>query len=200
MKQEHATTISSNTNSSSGIEILLLKLQSEDGAERKHARQMLEKIGKSAVPAIMQLLSHRREHVRWEACKTLESIRDRKAEYALVHALLDDDMDVRWVAADAIITLEEHAFNLKQSAIESEHHAIIPLLEIIGEHFDSVFIREAAHHILHTLKRKNILDKNVEEVLIALEDLGSPWKVAFAASIALDYLRSKEKNKEELKH
>jgi HEAT repeat protein len=151
-------------------------LQSNDGVERTKAREALVKIGKPAAPYIMVLLSHPDEHIRWEACKALERIRDPKTALLLARRLMDDNMDVRWVAADALIELEQHA--------------IVPVLEIIEEQFDSPMLREAAHHVLHSLKELHLLDQNTKKVLDALKNTELPSKAAFTANRALDYFRS----------
>lgn len=167
----------SNFNLPSEIHKLIDLLHSHDGAVRKASREKLIRIGKSAVPSLLPLLTHKNELVRWEACKTLEKIRDQRAANALAEMLLDDDMDVRWVAADALIELE--------------HHAIRPVLEMIEEHFDSVLLREAAHHVLHSLKEMKLLDEESEKVLDALSLHELPARAAFAATRALDHLRMK---------
>ncbi|MCK9410472.1 MAG: HEAT repeat domain-containing protein, partial [Bacteroidetes bacterium] len=151
-------------------------LRSIDGVLRLKARELLVKIGKPAVPYILPLLSHANELVRWEACKTLERIRDPKTAAELANMLLDDDMDVRWVAADALIELE--------------HHAVVPLLGLIEENFESAVFREAAHHVLHSLHELRLLNEEEHEVLKALKVNELPSKAAFIASTALDHLRT----------
>lgn len=157
------------------IELHISLLQSHDGAERSKAREALIKIGKSATPFIMELLIHPLDHIRWEACKTLERIRDAKAARILAQRLADEDMDVRWVAAAALIELERDA--------------IVPVLEMIEEQFDSSTVRESAHHVFHSLKELRLLDKHTEEVLDALKITELPSKAAFIASNALEYFR-----------
>lgn len=147
-----------------------------DGAVRKEAREHLVRIGKPAIPYMLSLLSHPHDHVRWEACKVLEKIRDPNTADALVGMLLDDDMDVRWVAADALVELE--------------HHAVIPLLERIESHFESVIFRESAHHVLHELHAHGFVDEYGAEVLDALKVHELPTKAAFAAIKALDHYRT----------
>jgi vesicle coat complex subunit len=164
----------------SEIHALVELLHSKDGAIRKLAREKLVHIGKPAVPSLLNLLSHPDELVRWEACKTLEKIRDPRTADALAEMLLDDDMDVRWVAADALI--------------EMEQHSIKPVLEIVEEHFDSVLLREAAHHVLHSLKEAKLLDEEIEEVLQSLNVHELSTRAAFAATRALDRLRVRKKH------
>ena len=176
MKKEKVTISSGEEVIPLCIELLISRFQSSNGGERKNAREALVKIGKPAVPYVTQLLTHHDFQVRWEACKTLGSIRDPKTASMLAEMLMDEDMDVRWVAADALIELE--------------HHAIVPLLEIIEEHFDSVMLREAAHHVLHSLKELQILDEKTIEVLDALKGTELSSKAAFIASNALNHVRS----------
>ncbi|MEW6062146.1 MAG: HEAT repeat domain-containing protein, partial [Bacteroidota bacterium] len=164
----------------SDIHALINLLHSSSGAVRKEAREKLVRIGKSVVPLVLPLLSHKNELVRWEACKTLEKIRDPRAASALAEMLLDDDMDVRWVAADALVELE--------------HHAIRPVLEMIEKHFDSVLLREASHHVLRSLKEIKLLDEETEKVLEALSLHELPTRAAFAATAALDSLRKKKRS------
>jgi HEAT repeat protein len=158
------------------IELLMERLHSENGAERQRAREALVRIGKSATTFVLPSLSHPDRHVRWEACKTLERIRDPQTARTLTMMLMDDDMAVRWVAAAALIELEQYA--------------VEPLLEMIEEHFDSSVFRESAHHVLHSLKEIHLLDEKTAEVLNALKVNELPSKAAFAAIQALDHLRS----------
>lgn len=160
------------------VELLLLQLQRNDFVERQHARETLGIIGKAVVPDLIDLLVHSDEHVRWEACKTLAKIKDPKAGYALAEALLDDDADVRWVAAKALIALERHA--------------IEPLLQVIKMHFDSVLLREAAHHVLRELKREDILDEKVEAVYDTLDSNVIPMRLVMKVNEALEYQRAKK--------
>ena len=181
MKKEKITISSGDEVIPLCIELLIARLRSNDGAERTHAREALVKIGRSAVPFITPLLSHNEDHVRWEACKTLQHIRDPKTAPLLASLLMDDDMDVRWVAAEALIELE--------------HHSIVPLLEIVRKHFDSVMLRDAAHHVLHSLKENELLDDQTVEMLHALKMYELPSKAAFVANKVLEHIRSRAPEK-----
>jgi hypothetical protein len=158
------------------MDLLISRLQSDDGAERTHAREALVKIGKPVIPHITTLLTHPHGHVRWEACKTMERIRDPKTASMLSDMLMDDDMDVRWVAANALIELE--------------YHAIVPVLEILEKNFDSATLRQGAHHVLYALKRMSLLDEKTEQVLNSLNVMELPSKAALIANQALDYVRT----------
>ncbi len=157
------------------IEILVQSLQSNEGVVRAHARSSLVKAGKSAVPYLINLLSSPHDHLRWEACKALGEIADPSAAEYLVRALEDDNMDVRWVAAEALIALSEDA--------------LPPLLRALETRFDSIFLREGAEHVLHTLQRRFPLDRTVDDVIEALRDGEPKISVAWAAMKALDALR-----------
>jgi len=158
------------------VERFIEQLCSQEGAKRLNARSTLVRIGPVAVPFLLPLLHHPLRQVRWEACKTLEQIRDPRAAHELAALLTDDDMDVRWVAADALIELE--------------HHAVAPVLEQIEEHFDEAPLREAAHHVLYGLHEHHVLYPEEEKVLEALKVTELPSKAAFTANHVLDHLRT----------
>lgn len=153
------------------INLLIVSLHSKDGTERERARKKLVKMGRPAVPVLMELLSDKKEHVRWEACKTIGSIMDPTAAGALVHALSDESVEVRWLAAEGLIALEKKA--------------LVPLLKILETEFESPFVREGAHHILHALERQNLLSKDSIMVLDSLRYLEPKISVAVAAGKAL---------------
>jgi hypothetical protein len=156
------------------INSLLSHLQCTDGTERQHAREALGRIGRYVVPSLIQLLSQRNEHTRWEACKTLGRIGDPSAGLALTEALCDEDMDVRWVAAEALAALE--------------HNSIEPLLILLEQHFDSIIVRESAHHVLHLLKREFCFHESIEAVYDALANNVPTPRLAIAAMGALRHM------------
>ena len=65
--------------------------------------EKLGAIGKPAVPGLIECLYDPREHVRWEAAKTLSAIADPLTASALVTALEDEHEDVRWVSGEALV-------------------------------------------------------------------------------------------------
>jgi HEAT repeat protein len=157
------------------IEELVGELRSKDGARRAGARKSLVKLGTQAVPTLIGLLSDKSEHMRWEACKALGSIKDPGAAGPLVDALDDRNMEVRWLAAEGLIALKRNS--------------IIPLLQALEPRFDSLFLRQGAHHVLHALERERLLDADTMAVLDALRGLGPRGAVAPAAYRALESLR-----------
>ena len=154
---------------------LIIELRSKDGIRRERARKSLVRLGKSAVPTLIGLLSDKNEHMRWEACKALGSIKDPEAAGSLVGALSDRGMEIRWLAAEGLIDLGRSS--------------VIPLLDALELQFDSLFLRQGAHHVLHALQRQRLLDESTLAVLDSLRSLGPRMAVALAAKKALDSLR-----------
>lgn len=153
---------------------LIIELESNNGTQRERARRALEKIGKPAVPLLVGLLASEDQRVRWEACKALVSIGDPNSAAPLVEALRDDSMEIRWLAAEALITLGRRSL-----------HSLYAALQV---HFESVFLREGAHHILRALERQKLLDKEGLAVLNALHYLEPEVSVAWVACKAVDSL------------
>lgn len=162
-----------NTSSRADIISWVSELESEDPAVRIKARESLSKAGSDAVSLLATCLYDPRQHVRWEAAKTLESIGDASAAPALAAALNDDDEDVRWVAGKALIAL-------KADALPS-------LLMGVVRHSDSVELCRAAHHVLHDLLQKHPSDelKRVIEALDSSEPAVTAPPAAWAALRAL---------------
>jgi hypothetical protein len=81
-------------------------------------------------------------------------------------------MEVRWLAAEGLIALEERA--------------LVPLLQALEVDFESPFLRQGAHHVLHALERKKRLNEKTLAVLDTLRFLEPRMEVALAARKALD--------------
>jgi HEAT repeat protein len=163
------------------IDGLIIELESKDGAQRERARRALVKIGKPAVPPLINLISAPEKQLRWEACKALVSIKDPSAAGPLVNALRDDSMEIRWLAAEALIALGRKALPSLFAALEV--------------HFESVFLREGAHHVLHALERQNLLEKGGFAVLDALRCLEPEVSIAWVARKALDSLEKVQRKR-----
>ena len=157
------------------IENLVEELRSKDGAVRERARTNLVSIGKQTVPYLVGLLSDGKQQVRWEACKALGSIMDPAAATPLTMALSDESDGVRWAAAEALIALQKHALE--------------PLLQILETKFESPYVRERAHHILHALESQDLLNEEAAAVLEALRYTQPKISVAVAAHKALHTAR-----------
>ena len=157
------------------ISSLAANLASPDPLVRMKSREALVAIGKArkhmvasrklTVPSLIQLLSHRKPHVRWEAAKALVSIADPIAAFALVDALDDRDGDVRWLAAEGLAALGRDALH--------------PLLAALLERAGSLWMLEGAHHVCHTLVKRKRLGPILRPLLAALSqsepEVGRRW-------------------------
>jgi HEAT repeat protein len=160
---------------SATVSALLTDLGSKDGLVRVRARNSLVAIGEQAVGPLVKALAHRNQWVRWEAAKALGQISDATAAEALVRALEDEVFDVRWLAAEGLITLGRGA--------------LLPLLHALVERSDSEWLREGAHHVFHDLVKGRLdLKDLLQPVLATLEDVEPSLEVPFAAETALNKL------------
>lgn len=153
---------------------LLADLEDYNGLTRQRARWALEEIGTACVPDLIRKLSCPNAHARWEAAKALTSIPDPRAAQALVNTLEDEDISVRWAAADALIALD-------RAGLE-------PLFRALTKDFSSIWLREGAHHILHQLNKRKYLKLQETKVFEALEHLAPEMEVPWAAERALEQL------------
>ncbi|HRP92676.1 MAG TPA: HEAT repeat domain-containing protein [Ignavibacteriaceae bacterium] len=137
---------------------LIIQLGSEDGMERQRAREALVTVGKESIEFLSELLSHPKHIYRWEAVKTLEEIADPVSIPLLIQALEDDKSDVRWIAAKGLIKLGSKS--------------IEPLLKILEEKSESVFVLEGAHHVFFDLRENEALPKDfpIDKLLSALKN------------------------------
>jgi len=154
---------------------LLAALASPSAVARRKAREALVALGEPAVPSLIQFLSHRKPHVRWEAAKAIGGIADPIAAFALVNALKDRDGDVRWLAAEGLVALGRHALR--------------PLLSALIEWRESDRLCEGAHHVCHVLVRKKGLGPILRPLLAVLEESEPEVAVPLAAYTALSRLR-----------
>ena len=160
--------------SSNSVAALIAMLNSDDGLTRAHARKSLVKIGTAAVPSLIQILTDPQDRLRWEAAKALSQIGDPMAAAALVKALDDDNSGVRWLAAEGLVTVGQAG--------------LVPLLEALKQHSDSVRLREGAHHVLRSLAREDLYASIVTPVLAVLEDIEPAIQLPLAAHAALSLL------------
>ncbi|MGO9482709.1 MAG: HEAT repeat domain-containing protein [Candidatus Kryptoniota bacterium] len=124
------------------IAVLVKKLFSDDGIERRKARHDLVKIGMPAISFLVGLQYVPQQHVRWEAIKTISQVADPEAIPVLVNALENSNLDVRWLAAEGLIEIGEAS--------------LAALLLALEEHGDSVTLKVGAHHVLKGLEEKGL--------------------------------------------
>lgn len=159
---------------------LIAALENSNAVTRRKARETLVVLGRASVPSLIQLLSHRRSHVRWEAAKALGGIADPIAASALVGALKDRDGDVRWLAAEGLAALGQDALH--------------PLLAALIERHESDWLCEGAHHVCHSLTKKKELGHMLQPLLTALGKSESEDAASAAAYAALAKLRDLSPN------
>ena len=161
----------------SAIHELIIKLGSSNGMERQSAREELVAIGRDSIDFLIELLSHPKHIYRWEAVKTMEEIGDPVSIPLFIRALEDDKSDVRWLAAKGLIKLGQHS--------------IKPLLKILEQKSDCVFILEGAHHVFYDLKENNELPRGfpIDKLLSTLKN---PEWVESVQPLAYEILNSQE--------
>ena len=139
------------------IPVLIKKLFSDDGIERRKARHDLVTIGKPVIRFLIGLQYLPEQHVRWEAIKTLSQIADPDSIPILVNALENRNHDVRWLAAEGLIEIGERS--------------VMPLLLALEERGDSPELKVRVHHILKSLEEKGLF-KDDYGIIGMLEDHG----------------------------
>jgi HEAT repeat protein len=169
-------------NSRKTIQVWIDDLGSLKESERLKARSSLIREGANAVSPLIHELSNSNSRARWESAKALAAIKDPSAAPALVHTLTDEDHDVRWAAMQALIVFD-------RAGLE-------PLLQALMRDFDSVWLREGAHHILNVLKKRRELRQPSLHVLRALEGVEPEVTVARAAEAAWESLFGPGKEKQ----
>jgi len=137
-------------NEETKIDELLEMLCSDDGLKRKEARKLLVESGKTVLPSVIELLDRPKHAHRWEAIKVIAEMHSPEAIPVLLEALTDDSGDIRWIASEGLI--------------HTGHYSVKPLLELILEKHDSVFVLTGAHHIFNELKIKKSLPENFPAV------------------------------------
>jgi HEAT repeat protein len=153
------------------IKKLTANLSSSIDLTRVKARKELVAIGKPAVPFLIEALKNPNHLERWEAAKVLGEVGEAEAASALVEALDDEEFEVRWRAAEALIRMKTKGLK--------------PLLHALIQNADSAFLREGAHHVLHELA-KGELRAYLTPVLIALGSFEPAAEVPAGALRALE--------------
>jgi HEAT repeat protein len=158
------------------IDSLIADLGSSDGFVRQDARIALIRMGEPAVESLIKALKNKSEPAHWEAAKALSLIGDPRSVQALVQALEDDEFGVRWLAAEGLITVG--------------YRSLAPLLQALLDRSESVRLREGAHHVLHDLVSRHLINRasseQVKPVLAALDDIEPAIEVPLVAHKALD--------------
>jgi hypothetical protein len=174
------TLISKQNSTGTNLESLLEMLASINGINRQKARKSLVALGKPAVSSLTHVLQNSKvDQVRWEAAKTLGAIGDTKTIPALVKALEDKDLDIAWLAAEALRKLKKAAWPRL-------------LRVLIKKGSDSVPLRRGAHHVFRNQKQDgfNGLLKTLTKTL-ELESGMIPESTPIAAYNILKQMKAK---------
>jgi HEAT repeat protein len=165
---------------------LISKLGDENGFVRHQARLMLVHIGPESIPALREALKSKNVNTRLEATKALGEFHDPQSASALTDMLVDPETGVRWAAAEGLI--------------QGGRSSLRPLLESFIHNFESPWLREGLHHILHVFKDRNLLREEELTLFTVLNkqefsrlDMGWTGEAAWAAEKALVAL-DREKN------
>jgi len=157
------------------IRELVRSLDDSDYIKRWGFHDELEKLGWAATKYLTKALDDPSKRVRWEAAKALGSIKDPSAAPALVNSLMDEVFEIQWLAAEALIALG--------------NAAVVPLLERLITDYQSPFLRQGAHHVLHALERRHLLDPQTQSVMDDLRCIEPLEPFRYRAKRALDSLK-----------
>jgi HEAT repeat protein len=135
--------MSISVNRGNEMDSLIAELANDHGLARQAARESFVRIRKPAVAPLMKALQHPNWRIRWGAAQALGRIADPAAADAPVKTLEDERSGVRWLAAEGLIALR--------------HDGLTALPEALTHHSDSVWLREGAHHLIHSLTEVDVV-------------------------------------------
>ncbi len=159
------------------IRDLIDKLGSKDGTVRQEARQTFVEMGTDAVDFLAELIDVPTDIIRWEAIKALGQIADPLVVPLLIDALEDDWDSVRWLAAEGLINIG--------------NASVVPLLEQLRDRYDSVLLREGAHHVFKELSYQQHGLQEIVPLLALLDGSGVKSEIPFSVKDVLEKVRPK---------
>ncbi len=160
------------------IPSIIKGLSNPDNSVRLEMRTVLSCIGAPAVPELLNAMAKADTNLRWQIIKVFDSIRDPSTVPILMVQLKDDDPEIRWAASNALL-------NLRRQALPA-------LFEALTRDFDSMRLRQSAHHILRIMRDNGKLTPIEEKVYEALGEMTPVVSVPWAAARALQALREKQ--------
>ena len=160
------------------IPSIIKGLGNPDNSVRLEMRNVLSCIGAPAVPELLNAMAKSDTNMRWQIIKVFDSIRDPSTVPILMEQLKDDDPEIRWAASNALL-------NLRRQALPA-------LFEALTRDFDSMRLRQSAHHILRILRDNGKLTPIEDKVYEALGEMTPLVSVPWAAARALQALREKQ--------
>ena len=170
-QQEDPTTIASLSND----------LGSKNGIVRQKARNALIQIGLPALESLTVVFETKKNaYAHWEAAKAISTIGGPEAVSPLLHALADDDFSIRWIAAEGLVGVGGIALEfLAKTLVEEE---------------PPPYFYEGAHHIIHDMISKKIIDEEmatqIEPLLKAFTKIASTQHVSQEAVRFLGWLQT----------
>jgi HEAT repeat protein len=126
-------------------EQLVKDLGNDQGMKRKKARKKLVARGTDSIGVLTELVDNPKQILRWEALKSLEEIGSPESIPVFINALNNDFSGERWIAAKGLVRIGRKSLK--------------PILELVSEKSDSVFVLSGAHHVIHDLREKDLLPK-----------------------------------------
>jgi len=160
------------------LDRLVEELGSSDGSTRLQARETLVAIGEPSLGALVELLGSPDARLRWEAAKALTEIPEPAAIPGCIALFADRRSEIRWLAAVGLINMGSRS---------------VPyVLQALTEQAGSKAFREACHHALNDMaKRNTVLQDILAPVLEALDSAAPDSGVISArAQVALTELRA----------
>jgi hypothetical protein len=158
------------------LEKVMPYLTDKDVLVRDRACDAVVSMGSAAIPTLKEAAVSRNGQLRREAVEAMRTLADPSTAPVLVNALEDRRDDVRWIAADALIMLDN---------VGAEH--VLDALQ--HEAWDDVQLRRGAHHVLRRLVSRSYGHVLVP-VLHALDGHEPEVTVPIAAQKALAELQA----------
>ncbi len=161
----------------SAVPALLNALRGADEQLGSQIFSALVKLGRAAVPALIDASKSNSTWMRWQAIRALGAIHDRKALPVLVNALTDADHSVAWMGAKGLtqfgrLTLE-------------------PLLQLLVRAEMTPWVVETSSYVLNNLIRYDPkLKPYIEPLLERIHALGFRVGTSHAAQQALTQLQA----------
>ncbi len=159
------------------VSALLNTLRGADEQLGSQIFSALVRLGRSAVPALIDASKSNSTWMRWQAIRALGAIRDRRALPVLVNALTDKDHSVAWMGAKGLT-------KYGRATLE-------PVLRLLTRAEITPWLVETSSYVLNNQIRYDAkLKPYLEPVLVRLHALGSRVGTSHAAQQALAQLQA----------
>jgi HEAT repeats len=161
----------------SAVPALLNALHGADEQLGSQIFSALVKLGRAAVPALLDASNSNSTWMRWQAIRALGAIRDRRALPVLVSALSDVDHSVAWMGA--------------KSLTQFGRLSLEPVLRLLVKTEMTPWLVETSSYVLHNqLRYDPKLKPYLEPVLERMHALGFRIGTSHAAQQALAQLQA----------